>query len=152
MPLVHRIKAKFPHARLAGCKESGCELRLRSLKNHIVLKGEKLCQGRRMSDCVIFVEGVCLIIGIVELKSKTIHATEVLEKLTNTSDVALNVLGQCRPAASAQVFYHLVLAKRWRTSEYKVITRRRVMVSGKKYHVIPARCGTSFSAVISKLR
>jgi hypothetical protein len=112
-----------------------------------VLKGERICQDRRICDCIIFTGGI--IIGIVELKSKTAHSSEIEEKLTAGSEIALNILEGCSDNDIKFEFYHLVLAKKWHSSEYKVITSRKIVVRGKRYDIIPKRCGVSFSAVIS---
>jgi len=125
----------------------GCMLRLNGLSNYAVLNGERICKNRRICDCIIFTEGN--IIGIAELKSKTTHSSEIEEKLTNGSKIALNILEECSGNDIKFEFYHLVLAKRWHSSEYRIITSRKIIVRGKRYNIIPKRCGVSFSVVIS---
>lgn len=149
MPVIDCIKDNFTNAIIPRCSEMGCMLKLNGLSNHIVLKGETICQNRRICDCIIFTEGI--IIGIVELKSRTVHSSEIEEKLTNGSEIALNILDECNNDMKFE-FYHLVLAKKWHSSEYKVITSRKIVVRGKRYHVIPKRCGISFSAIISDFK
>jgi hypothetical protein len=105
-----------------------------------------------MCDCIIFATNKRIIIGIVELKSKTAHPSEIIEKLTNSSEVALSTLEKCRRNFTRLDFYHIVLCKGWDSSEHRVITSRRIVVRGKKYDIIPKRCGVSFSEVISSLR
>ena len=126
----------------------GCRLRLNDLSNYIVLKGERICENRKICDCIIFTRDNCIIIGIVELKSKTIHSSEIVEKLTNGSEIALDILEQCSDNHMKFEFYHLVLCKRWHPSEYRVITSRKITVKGKGYDIIPKRCGVPFSEVI----
>jgi len=46
----------------------------------MILKGEKLCQNKKVCDCIIFDEDH-QVIGIIELKSKTTYPTEILENL-----------------------------------------------------------------------
>jgi len=151
--MLEVIKGNLTHAVVERCAEQHCELRLDGLSNYVVLKGEQVCPDRRMCDCIIFVateSGVT--IGIVELKSKTAHASEVIEKLTNASESALEILDGCGVRTAKPEFWHLVLSKRWDASEYRVITNRKIIVGGKKYPVIPKRCGTCFSAVIHSHR
>ena len=142
------IKDNFANAIISRCSEESCELKLNNLSNYVVLKGEGICTDRRMCDCIIFTEGICIIIGIVELKGKTAHANEIVEKLANASEIALDILENCSENLKYE-FYHLVLCKRWRTSEYMVITNRKIRVRGKRYDIIPKSCGVSFSAVIA---
>jgi len=123
MPVINRIKTDFSNAVVASCSERSCKLRLNGLSNRVVLKGERTCQDRRICDCIIFIKDRCIIIGIVELKSKTIHSSEIVEKLTNGSEIALNILEECSDKRMKFDFYHLVLCKRWHTSQYKVIIR-----------------------------
>lgn len=152
MPVIDRIKSDFTNVVVSSCSERGCTLRLDGLSNHVVLKGERTCKDRRICDCIIFTRDNCIIIGIVELKSKTIHSSEIVEKLTNGSEMALNILEKCSDISIEFEFYHLVLCKRWHTSQYKVIISKKIIVRGKRYGIIPKRCGVSFSTVISSLR
>lgn len=50
------------------------------------------------------------------------------------------------------IFYHLILFKRWHPSAFRVISNKRVTIKGKRYNIIPKRCGISFSDVISGLK
>jgi len=147
MPVINYIKSNFADAVIPRCSEMGCKLRLNGLSNYVVLKGESLCKDRRICDCIIFTGGI--IIGIAELKSKTAHSSEIEEKLTNGLEIALNILEECRDNDIKFEFYHLVLAKKWHSSEYKVLTRKKIVVKGKRYDIIPKRCEISFSEVIS---
>lgn len=152
MRTISCIKNIFANAVAKDCSEMGCKLRLNGLHNHVVLKGEQICTSRKMCDCIIFATNKRIIIGIVELKSKTAHPSEIIEKLTNSSEVALSTLEKCRRNFTRLDFYHIVLCKGWDSSEHRVITSRRIVVRGKKYDIIPKRCGVSFSEVISSLR
>jgi len=134
------------------CSEKGCELRLHGLGDLVILNGDGLCQDRKMCDCIIFSESDDLIVGIVELKGRTVHASEVIDKLTNASEIAAGILESASRGRLSFQVYHLVLAKRWSTSEYEVLRHRRITVRGRRYHVIPKRCGISFSEVIASLQ
>ena len=154
MSVIDCIKGNFTDATVVRCSERGCKLRLSGLGNHVVLKGERVCKGRRICDCIIFTRDSYVIIGIVELKSKTIHSGEVVEKLTNGSEIALAILKKCSNNTPLNhKFYHVVLAKRWRNSEYVIITKRgKISVAGQKLPILLKRCGVSFSMLISTLK
>ena len=147
MSIIDCIKRKFTHAIIPCCSERNCKLGLDGLSNYVILKGEKICQGRKICDCIIFTGNV--IIGVAELKSKTVHWSEIEKKLTNGSEFALQILNKAGGRGIRFEFYHLVLCKSWRPPEYKVITSRKIIVRGKKYNILPKRCGVSFRKVIS---
>lgn len=88
-------------------------------------------------------------IGIIELKSKTAHTNEIIEKLKYGSYLAIRILEKCNINPTSIKFYHIVLSQRWDTSEYKVLTNRKIEIHGKKWNIFPKRCGTSFLDVFS---
>jgi hypothetical protein len=62
---------------------------------------------------------------------------------------AFRILNQCNKENRPCKFLHLVLARRWhRPTEYRVITSRRVEVGGKRYRILPKRCGVSLAGLI----
>lgn len=156
---MDRIKSDFAHALRRRCSERGCTLRLGGLGNHIVLKGEELCSDRQsrrlpMCDCIIFVADGSIIIGIVELKSRTADPGQIEKKLTNSSRIALDILQNYIDTRIEPEFYHIVLCKKWRTAEHTAIRNRKIKVRGKsrKYDIITDHCGVSLSTVISKYK
>jgi hypothetical protein len=152
MSVINRIKNIHTDARISRCYEMGCRLKLNGLNNYVILKGEKMCIDRKICDCIIFTIEDYIIVGIVELKSKTVHASEILEKLTNGLKIALDILKECNDNCILYEFYPIVLHKGINSSEYKIIVRNRIILKGKKYNIIPKKCGTSFSALISSLK
>ena len=151
MPMLECIRTNFSEAVVPRCSDMGCTLELDGLPNSVVLKGEKIATDRKICDCLVFAVRNRVLIGVVELKSKTVHADEVVEKLTNGTETALQVLDRCGNDRMKPQVYNLVLAKRWDGSEYRVLTNRKVMVRGRKYLILPKRCGVSFSGIISSL-
>jgi len=68
MPIMDCIKSDFVEERVNHCSERRCKLKLAGLSVYIVLKGEKICDDRRICDCIIFTTGdEYIVIGIVEL-------------------------------------------------------------------------------------
>ncbi len=153
------IKRDFAHALRPSCSEKGCTLSLQGLGDRVVLKGEEISQARQahkppMCDCIIFVVDSSIIIGIVELKSKTVDVSQVEKKLVNSSRIALNIVEKYTDNRAEIEFYHLVLCKRWRHAEHREIKGKRIRVRGKKkgYSIITKRCGISFSEAISEFK
>lgn len=129
------------------CEDQGCRLRLDGLPDRLVIKGDSLGFARRMPDCVIFAQlsGV-LLVAVVELKSKTTHAREVTEKLTNGIRFALELLADGgRPQ---HVLYALVLSKSSKSSEYRTLTAKPLRVAGCAYRVLPKRCGVRLLDIV----
>lgn len=144
------IRRNLAHAVVTSCSEAGCTLELNGLSDWVALKGERIYTDRRMCDRIVFAAHNGLSIGIIELKSKTVHADEVVDKLTNGTEAALEISAQWANKQVSLRIYHLVLAQSWHPSQYKVITTRKITVGGKKYGILPQRCGVSFSQVISR--
>lgn len=149
MQVIDCIKDRFSYAVIGCCSEKNCELVLKGLNNYVVLKGEKLLPDRKSCDCIIFESDNYFIIGIVELKSKTVHASDILEKLSNSSIPPLKILEQCDESNLDFQFYPIVLAKKWHPSEFKVLSNKRITIRGKKYSIILKRCGIFFTQIIS---
>jgi hypothetical protein len=122
MALINCIKSHFSDALVKRCSDKSCELTLDGLGQHVVLKGERLCTDRKICDCIIFAKDTYIVVGIVELKSKTVHPSAVVKKLENGSDLAQFIVEKCTDSPMNLEFYHIVLAKRWSTSAYRTIT------------------------------
>jgi hypothetical protein len=137
---------------MSHCSDRGCTFKLDGLPKRFVLKGEKISTDSKICDCIVFVVQNGLFIGIVELKGRTVHASEVREKLANGIEIALQIFDRCTTNLPKFQIYALVLAKSWDISQYEVLTSRTLTVRGKKHGILPKRCGVSFSEVISSLR
>lgn len=151
MSIIGHIKITYSYAIAKECSEAGCKLKLKGLKEYVILKGEKIaCKKHKICDYIIFTlsEGY-IYIGVVELKSKTVHVEETIEKLRKCSDIAIDILEQFNNnLMNSTIFFHIILSKRLHTSEHEVITKRRIIVRGKKYPIIPQRCGVYFYDII----
>ncbi len=146
------IKQHYDDALIAKCSERNCKLRLDGLENYLILKGERICQDQKICDCIIFKANDHFIVGIIELKSRVSHANEIIRKLENTSDIALEILENVGCHRINYQLFHLVLSKRWPPPEYRVITQRKIIVRGKQYRIIPKRCGKSFAVIMRRFK
>ncbi len=147
------IKSGFAEAIVNHCSERSCKLKLTGLSNHIILKGEKICNDRRICDCIIFtIEDEQVVIGIIELKGRTAHSSEIEEKLTNGLEIASDILEQCNIERFKSEFYLIALCKSLKSSEYRIISSRKIYFRGKRYDIIPKKCGLSFFNLILRLR
>lgn len=107
MLVLNCIKSNFGDAIISSCSELGCKLRLNGLNSYVVLKGESVCKNRRICDCIVFARENPIIIGIVELKGKTTHSNKIIKKLSNGTEIALDILKKCKNNMGVE-FYHLI--------------------------------------------
>lgn len=142
------VDRNLPHAKAKRCCEARCELKLGGIRSLVLLKGELVLSDRKMCDCILFVVRDGLAVALAELKSKTAHAREIVEKLENASKAALDILAGCVPALAKPRLVFLVLAKSWHRSELKVLTGHGVSAGGTRYPVLPKKCGASLSQVL----
>lgn len=150
MPLKEIVKKQLC-AVIRKCEEQGCKLRLNGFKEILLLKGEKINNDKKMCDCIIFIEEeIYSGSSIVELKSKTVHVNEVIQKLSNSAETALNLWKECSKKINKFELYPIVLAKKWRNSEYKTLTSKKISVGGKKYYIVPGKCGSSLLDLLKR--
>ena len=150
MPFLDIVKKQFVNAITRSCEEKGCKLGLENLnEDYIVVKGEKVTKSEKICDCIIFINDK--ILSVVELKSKRVHARDIIDKLTSSLSISLKILKDASNKTKRQVefdVYLLVLSKHWSTSEYRILSKSRVVVEGKKYYLILKRCGIDLSQIL----
>ena len=138
-----------------SCTERGskCKLKLDGMNKHIILKGERLCSDQKICDCFVFAKEVDLeIVALVELKSRSAHASEVEEKLANSLERAIEILDDCGVSVKDVRRSLIVLAKNWRTAEHKKIRRSAIKIRGIKEGIIAEKCDNSLRDIISRLK
>ena len=150
MSFIECIRERFGNSVIKHCKEKGCNLNLENIRNHIILKGEKICRNRKICDCIIFIErNGKIIVVIVELKSRNFDVDEVVEKLQNASQVALKILNSCNSGNYKIDFFPIVLAKKWRNIESRRLTDERIKFRNRNYLILPKSCGTPLNQVLN---
>jgi len=140
---------------VSSCTERGskCKLKLGGMNEHIVLKGELLCSDQKICDCFVFAKEVDLgIVALVELKSRSVHASEIEEKLENSLERAIEILDDCGVSVKDVRIYLIVLAKNWSSNtEHKRIRRSAIKIRGIKEGIITGKCDNSLRDIISRL-
>ncbi|NQT86522.1 hypothetical protein HQ560_07140 [bacterium] len=139
---------ELAHAQRKRCREAGCELKLDDIPSYILLKGEEIASDRKMCDGVIFLGQKPLRVVLAELKSKTTHASDIVEKLKNGATAAHDILAACDIVPSTVDERLIVLAKRWSRSELKVLTSKRIAIDGRKRPILTKRCGIRLSSIL----
>ena len=87
-----------------------------------------------------------IIIGLVELKSRTVDVSDVVDKLKNCSVKVLNILNGY--SEIPRNIYHIVLAKGYSYSEIKLLKQKTIRIGRITVNIITKRCGTSFADII----
>ncbi|MFN3384145.1 MAG: hypothetical protein ACK401_04550 [Archaeoglobaceae archaeon] len=122
-------------------------MQLKGLKEYIILKGEEICEGRKACDCIVYSSiDDKLIVAVVELKSKDVHASEIREKLENCLNETSRILEECCHHAKAE-FHLLVLHKGMSRPEYNMITSKEIEFKGEEHPILLEKCGSSFSEI-----
>lgn len=144
--VVAKVSDLFGHAIVPRCRDQGCRIGCAKLPRHAILKGEILVADRPMCDCVIVIDSSPVVVALVELRSRSVDATKVVKKLQNATAVATQIMA--RIGLTDYVLAHMVLARGWRTSEYRVLTSNSVAHLGRHYHILPRRCGCELNDVL----
>ncbi|MGQ4915467.1 MAG: hypothetical protein ACP6IU_12095 [Candidatus Asgardarchaeia archaeon] len=152
MNVISYIRKTYSHAVIKRCSESGCRLITdRNLGEYIILKGERLLENKKACDCILIcLRNDKLTIGIIELKSRTTHVNEVVEKLYNCSEFVLSLIDDFynKKSSIGYELIHIVLSKGRSSSEFQMMKNRKIKLKGRKYDIIFKNCNTSFSEII----
>ena len=146
--IVERIRAAHEEAVVQRCAERRCECDLTGVGHVVILKGELVRRGTSICDCLVFRNGGQEVhVGVVELKSRTVDADEVVTKLQNGSQAALEVLRQNSGGQPRYKMCCVVLCLGWSTTEFRVVTSRRIHVDGRRVEIHAKRCGFALGSL-----
>lgn len=149
--VIDGIRQWRPDAVVDVCADEGCCLRTDAIPSHVIVKGDCAVTDRKMCDCIIVVERDPVLVVIAELRSKSVRPDEVIEKLTNATNLVRGLLRELKCHEFEVV--HVVLAKKWnRTSEFRVLTNRRVKCGNDRYRVVPRKCSEQLSHILRAIR
>lgn len=139
-----------PDAVVAKCEERSCFLDLQDISHRIVIKGEKVCRDK-ICDCIIFLEhSGTIVLCMVELKSKRVHASDIPDKFGNGARIALEILSNCGLRDPYILFF--VLHKGIRSPEYRNLSSERVYLDGRHHPIGIKRCGSRLSELLRELQ
>lgn len=142
--LLQKIKEQYGGGRSCSETGTGCNIKLLGL-NCIVLKGEEQAQNyEKMCDCFIFDDRNTLTVHLVELKSKTSHASDIEEKFRNGLNGCNRILAKISP--NKQHMPKLVLAAcSYRRPEKRRLKQIVLWVNNKPCRLNLERCGLELS-------
>ena len=145
--IVQKIKRKYNFAKLDCCDEQ-CSICIDTAKNYAILKGELLVQTQpeKICDCIIFQDDKKII--IVELKSNSLSVGKIKDKFTNSGKKAVSMASALE--SSHFSLFMILLAKSYKNYFAQDRIRRiKVNIYGKKYPILPKKCGASLKAIIN---
>ena len=140
-------ESKYVAAKIKRCSEGKCNIKLDNISENIILKGEKLCNDKKINDCMVIVfeeNMICL----VELKSRIAHVNNVFEKLHNGTLVILDLLKEAKVNIKDYDFIHIVLHKRIHSIDSKIIKSKKIKIFKNSYDVISKSCGISLKLIL----
>jgi hypothetical protein len=153
MPIIDHVQETYVSAVIQKCEESGCKLTIDIKPRKVICKGELLLEliwGNqvKMTDGIIFICNTHFNIVSVELKGKTVKASDISEKFTNSIKLIYQILADGPKMAKAYKIHLIVVAKRWDRQTQISITNN---IRGKMLSdPIFGKCGDSLSNIFKK--
>jgi len=151
MAILEDISEKYKSHLKCKCEENKCNLNLKGYRKKIILKGEKCVDnGCKICDCLIFIhEKEDILIPIIELKSNSYKAKDVVEKFSNSLEHCEKVLSECSGNDIKFKVFLILLAKSHRsTAEFTKIKDTKIKYKSKKYNIRCKNCGDSLKEII----
>lgn len=149
--ILQKIENKYGGCRHCSERDTGCKVNLSNLK-YIALKGEELVQhSEKICDCFIFDDRNTLTVHLVELKSKSYHASDIREKFENGLKNCLDIL----KAVDSNNLYRptlILVASAHRPVERRMVRNIPIVFNDEPYHVITKKCGLILSQLKAKHR
>lgn len=143
MDAISGIRDGYPTAVVKKCGEHKCCPKLRSLRRFVILKGEKLDGTVMMPDCVIFGISPVRVVGVIELKRRSVHANDIRTKLENALGTVYEIKNRYS-LDDAQICL-IVMSVKMQISE-----RRRfykpISYNGIDHYILTRNCGEPFPA------
>lgn len=88
-----------------------------------------------------------IVVGAIELKTGTVHANEIVSKLSNGLLIACRLLHEHRRSFAGIRFNAILLHRGIHLSEYRVITSQRIRFDGNSTVITVKRCGSDFTGL-----
>ena len=149
---INDIGHEYSEAKVSRCKESGCELSMEEMHDHIILKGEKLSgllgygNTRAVCDCFVIDIRNGVTVSIIELKSADLHASQIQKKFENSLCMAKALVQE----NCSSIGFHLVLvllAKKYSTSAKKKLQAIRIGSRSMHHRVLLKKCGLALKSI-----
>ncbi|MHA1438146.1 MAG: hypothetical protein ACTSPD_11265 [Promethearchaeota archaeon] len=151
--IEEEIKKANSNALINKCSESKCSLNLEGYQSKIIIKGEKIRETENTSicDCIIYIIHSNFIISNVELKSKSIHYDNIVNKFENTTKYTEKFIISVNEKDLENIqYFPIILAKRWDSITKRKFQKYLVIFRGKKYKLILRDCGNKLKNIIAR--
>jgi len=134
------------------CREGQARLSMKEIGSKVIFNFEGTCQQVRMCDCIIFIEAEGgLLVVVVELKSRTVEAENVLKQLQSCTRVAERILAIVTKDCRDVKFGAVVLARRLHSTEHAMLSKTSLLFQGKKKFVLPKTYGSRGTVPLHEL-
>ena len=156
MSLVRCIRDNYSSLVRRSCQEKGTgnEIKPGKCKNSVVIKWDeyKLAPGSKC-DCIIFAEeDGKIILGVIEMKSKTVHVSDVLKQLQACAKAAEDMVLECQGNPQAIEIFPIVTSKKIDRLDKKTLGNNKILFHGKRREIITQKYGLAFMKIVSKNR
>ena len=138
--ILQKIRNKYSQAVISCCNEK-CKIHVGDKHNFVMLKGELLdeTQSEKMCDCIVFQDNKK--IAIIELKSKSLHAGDIIKKFVNSGKKSKSIAGSFDPRGNFELTL-ILLAKEFKNYfAHDRLRRHKLKIDGKTHHVRFGKCG-----------
>ncbi len=160
--MLCQIESKYGEYKLNKCKEKGCKISFKGLKNYLILDAEAVSKdfmNGKVCDCIIYsplnerkghnLIGICLI----ELKNKNFTASDIQEKLQNGVVISEKILKNCLENNTYEYdVFPITLAKGWDHTEFRIVCSKKIKVGKRKLSIITDKCGGNLFEILHKYR
>lgn len=152
MSFLEKVRSLCHDFVICRCDEWGCQLDTRAI-DCVILDGDRFLGNKASCDCFVFaVQDELVVVVHVELKSKSLRAEKIREKMVSSDKASQSILraigfdswDRCR-------YLYIVLHKGIRTPEFKSLTGRNLKLRGEKHHLHAFHCGTKLKDVTARL-
>ena len=144
--ILQQLRESLPATaeELGSCRDNNCLADTRTL-DAIIIKGESVAaNGEKAADCIIFfVHGGRIYVAIIELKSKTYHASSIVEKVRNSERFARALL--LAAGVNAASVIRAVFAK----GGHPAVTAPEYVLLVKRGGITLRRCGQSVAELVA---
>ena len=143
------LNQEFGNFKIGNCKDPNCKLNFDSFNDPFIIKGDKYRTDIKMCDCIMFIQKDGIILVCAELKSRTVHVSDVVKKLQNSIDSIRPFLSQNRETLSPRDIHFLVIAIGFNNPVIKSLERKKIRIGNRKLPILTRKCGYSLKTLLT---
>ena len=151
--LRHTLSNDYQNCLVNSCRKEGCTLKIGSLgsKDRFIIDGDKYIEHHKHTggfcDYVVFHLSANVAVGVVEMKSGRVGASDAVAQIRNGTAFTENLV-----KSIGQVKYYPVLlhGRGIHSIDLRNLRTQKVRFQGRNYSVIVKRCGVDFKDILKE--